>query len=68
MCAVVNTQYFDAPSPDPIRDNVGRVANDEFPSAKHTAGSARLRVSAKSGHCFDDPCDHPVRCGGTFSR
>jgi hypothetical protein len=64
---VVNTQYFDPASPDPIRDDIRRAANDQFPSAEHAAGSAYMRVVAKSGHCFDNLYDHPVRRGGTLS-
>jgi hypothetical protein len=55
-------------TPQPVRNDVRRAGNHEFPRAGDSTGAAEIRPLCKTFNCIQDRAGDPTGGAGTLSR
>ena len=61
LSAVKHGDQFQPVFFDPVRNNVRRAGNNEFPGSDHTARPADVRMTGKQIHAFQYASGNPLR-------
>ncbi len=63
---MIDAQDFQSLIPDPVRDEVGRSRDDQFPGSGHPPGSPERRVVGQGGGLFLEPRPQRLGSGGVI--